>query len=310
VIITVTPNAAVDVTYRVPRLVPHASHRVTEVAAVAGGKGVNVASVLAGRGVPVLATGLLGGRAGEAVRADLDARGIRHDFAGCAGETRRSVAVVSDSDGDATVFNEPGPPVSRAEWAALLTHLGSLLEQTSASVVVVSGSLPPGAPVDGCAHLVALAHERGARAVVDTSGEPLAAVLAAGPDLVKPNRVEALEATGTDEPVLAARALRARGAREVLVSLGAEGLVLVDAHGTARGARLRRSLHGNPTGAGDAAVAALAATMADGGAPADGLANAVAWSAAAVLHPLAGRLSPTDVDRLLPDVVLDPVTPR
>jgi fructose-1-phosphate kinase PfkB-like protein len=146
--------------------------------------------------------------------------------------------------------------------------------------------------------------------VVDTSGEPLAAVLAAGPDLVKPNRVEALEATGTDEPVSAARALRARGAREVLVSLGAEGLVLVDAHGTARGARLRRSLHGNPTGAGDAAVAALAATMADGGAPADGLANAVAWSAAAVLHPLAGRLSPTDVDRLLPDVILDPVTPR
>jgi 1-phosphofructokinase family hexose kinase len=310
VILTVTPNAAVDVTYRVPRLVPHASHRVSEVAAVAGGKGVNVASVLAGRGVPVLATGLLGGQAGEAVRADLDARGIRHDFAACAGETRRSVAVVSDADGDATVFNEPGPLVSAAEWAGLLAHVGWLLDHTSASVVVVSGSLPPGAPPDGCAHLVKLAHERGARVVVDTSGEPLAAALAARPELVKPNRAEALEATGAADPVSAARTLQARGAREVLVSLGAEGLVLVDAHGTARGARLRRSLHGNPTGAGDAAVAALAATMADGGAPADGLANAVAWSAAAVLHPLAGRLSPTDVDRLLPDVILDPVTPR
>ena len=308
-IITVTPNAAVDVTYRVARLVPHASHRVTEVVAVAGGKGVNVASVLSGRGVPVLATGLLGGQAGEAVRADLDARGIPHDFADCAGETRRSVTVVSDADGDATVFNEPGPLVSAAEWAGLLTHLGSLLDHTGARVVVVSGSLPPGAPADSCARIVELAHDRGARAVVDTSGEALAAALAAGPDLVKPNRAEAYEVTGAADPVAAARALQSRGAREVLVSLGSDGLLLLDARGTARGARLRGPLHGNPTGAGDAAVAALAAAMAEGGTPGDALTNAVAWSAAAVLHPLAGRLRATDVDRLLPEVVLEPVPP-
>ena len=312
-IITVTPNAAVDVTYRVARLVPHASHRVTEVAAVAGGKGVNVASVLSGRGVSVLATGLLGGQAGAAVRADLDARGIPHDFADCAGETRRSVTVVSDAYGDATVFNEPGPLVSAAEWAGLLAHLGSLLDHTGARVVVVSGSLPPGAPADSCARIVELAHDRGARAVVDTSGEALAAALAAGPDLVKPNRAEAYEVTGAADPVAAARALQSSGAREVLVSLGSDGLLLLDARGTARGARLHGSLHGslhgNPTGAGDAAVAALAAAMAEGGTPGEALTNAVAWSAAAVLHPLAGRLRAADVDRLLPEVVLEPATP-
>jgi len=89
VILTVTLNPALDVTYRVPRVELHASHRVREVTQLAGGKGVNVASVLHQRGLQVVATGLLGGLGGQQVRADLDARGIAHDFAGCCGETRR-----------------------------------------------------------------------------------------------------------------------------------------------------------------------------------------------------------------------------
>ena len=103
--------------------------------------------------------------------------------------------------------------------------------------------------------------------------------------------------------------MQSRGAREVLVSLGSDGLLLFDSRGTARRARLHGSLHGNPTGAGDAAVAALAAALDEGGTPGDALTNAVAWSAAAVLHPLAGRLRAADVDRLLPEVVLEPATP-
>ena len=79
-ILTVTPHPALDVTYEVDRLVPHATHRVRAVREVAGGKGVNVASVLHLRGVAVLATGALGGPVGEVVRADLEVRGIPHDF--------------------------------------------------------------------------------------------------------------------------------------------------------------------------------------------------------------------------------------
>ena len=118
---------------------------------MAGGKGVNVASVLTQRGVPVLATGLLGGVTGELVRADLDARGVRHDFSPCAGESRRAVTVVSEADGDATVFNEPGPLVQPQEWTAFLELLSALVAGLGARVVVVSGSLPPGLPADACA---------------------------------------------------------------------------------------------------------------------------------------------------------------
>ena len=210
-ILTVTLNPALDVTYRVPRVELHASHRVREVTQLAGGKGINVASVLHQRGLQVVATGLLGGLGGQQVRADLDARGIAHDFAGCGGETRRSVSVVSETDGDATVFNEPGPEVGPGDWQAFEAHLGGLLQRLRPAVVVVSGSLPPGVPADACGRVVAAARAGGARTVVDTSGPALLEALAAGPDVVKPNREELAAATGERDPVAGARLLQRSG---------------------------------------------------------------------------------------------------
>lgn len=301
-IVTVTLNAALDVTYVVPRVELHAAHRVTSVAHVGGGKGVNVASVLAQQGRAVLATGLLGGAAGELLAADLDARRVPHRFSRMAGETRRSVAVVSEADGDATVFNEPGPEVTAQEWQGFLDDLRTLLAEVRPAVVVASGSLPPGIPTDAYAAVVRLAHDAGARAVVDTSAAALAAALASGPDLVKPNHHELLEVTGETDLVGGARRLLERGAREVVVSAGAEGLVDVTTGGEVCQAALDAPLAGNPTGAGDAAVAALAAGLAEGRSVRESLPDAVAWSAAAVLHPLAGHVRADDVSRLLPRV--------
>jgi len=306
VILTVTLNPALDVTYRVPRVELHASHRVREVTQLAGGKGVNVASVLHQRGLQCIATGLLGGLGGQQVRADLDARGIAHDFAGCCGETRRSVSVVSEADGDATVFNEPGPEVGPGDWQAFEDHLGGLLRRLRPAVVVVSGSLPPGVPADACGRVVAAARAGGARTVVDTSGPALLEALAAGPDVVKPNREELAAATGERDPGAGALLLQRSGARDVLVSGGADGLVLVEPGGAVTRAWLAEPLSGNPTGAGDAAVAALAAGLALGRATRDTLRDAVAWSAAAVLHPVAGHTRPADIDRLLPMVRIEP----
>ena len=304
-IVTVTLNAALDVTYRVPRVELHTSHRVSKVTQVAGGKGINVASVLALQGIPVLATGLLGGVAGELIRSDLDARGIRHDFCPCAGESRRAVTVVSEADGDATVFNEPGPLVQPLEWSAFVRHLSGLVQRLGARVVVASGSLPPGVPADAYAEVVQVARDNGALCVVDSSSEALSASLAAMPDLLKPNRDELREVTGEQSPVVGARRLIGLGAREVVVSAGADGLLDVTATGQVVRATLGARLAGNPTGAGDAAVAALAAGLASGATARDSLADAIAWSAAAVLHPLAGQVRPEDIDRLRPLVRIE-----
>lgn len=305
-IVTVTLNAALDVTYVVPELQPHASHRVTSVSQVGGGKGVNVASVLAQQGRPVMATGLLGGATGAVVRADLDARGLAHRFSPVAGETRRAVTVVSEAHGDATVFNEPGPSVTEQEWQGFLADLRALLGEVRPQVVVASGSLPPGTPTDAYAAVVRLAREAGALSVVDTSAGPLLAALPAAPDLVKPNRDELAEVTGEAGLLVGARRLLDLGAREVVVSAGPDGLLDVTAGGGVWRAHLDAPLTGNPTGAGDAAVAALAAGLAEGRTAREALADAVAWSAAAVLHPLAGHVRPDDVDGLRARVRVEP----
>jgi len=137
VILTVTLNAALDVTYEIDALVPHGSHRVRSVRERAGGKGVNVASVLACLGVPAMATGLLGGRTGAQITGDLDARALAHAFSSCAGASRQTVNVVSIADGDATIFNEPGPTVTPGEWSAFVEDLAGLISRVGATVVVV-----------------------------------------------------------------------------------------------------------------------------------------------------------------------------
>ncbi|MBC6450698.1 1-phosphofructokinase family hexose kinase [Actinokineospora xionganensis] len=292
-IVTVTPNAALDVTYVVPALLPNGSHRVTSVRSRAGGKGINVARVLARQGIPVIATGLVGGPTGSLLDRDLAAaRVVFHPYE-VAAESRRTVTVVAD--GDATVFNEPGEPVTAAEWAGFRGHLAGLL--ADARLVVLSGSLPPGLGFDAYADLVRVARAHGCRTVLDTSGDALLAGIAAGADVVKPNAVELFEATGESDPVAAAQALRRAGAGAVVASLGPDGMVAVTADGCWR-ARPDRRISGNPTGAGDAGVAALAAGLVAGNPWPDLIREAVAWSAAAVAAPLAGDIDEGTRDEL------------
>jgi fructose-1-phosphate kinase PfkB-like protein len=141
---------------------------------------------------------------------------------------------------------------------------------------------------------VTTARARGVSSVIDTSGPGLLAAADAGATVLKPNVHELAEATGNDDPVRAAGILIQRGAGLVLVSLGEEGMLAVSATEPSRPwrARLPRVLAGNPTGAGDAAVAAVAVCLATGIHDTEAiLRRATAWSAAAVLMPLAGEIS-------------------
>jgi tagatose 6-phosphate kinase len=289
-IVTVTLNAALDVTYDVEALVPHATHRVLQVHARAGGKGVNVARVLRQLGHDTVVTGLAGGHTGALLRADLAASGLTEALVAIGGESRRTLAVVSRRDGGATLLNEPGPEVTAAEWAEFRARFHGLLAATS-SAVVLAGSLPAGVPPSAYAELVEAAHGRGVPALVDADGETLRAAVAAAPEVVKPNAAELRATSGQDDPVGGAEALRRAGAGAVVASLGPDGLLAVTGAGSWR-AVPPEVVAGNPTGAGDAAVAALAAGLVDGLAWPETLREAVAVSAAAVLVPVAGAFDP------------------
>ncbi len=292
-IVTVTLNAALDITYDVDEVLPHGSHRVTAVRQRAGGKGVNVASVLARAGCEVVATGYAGGRTGADLCADLDVRGVPHRFVD-GGDARRTVTVVSAADGDATVFNEPGPVVPADAWTSLVRLVGDLVRGHGAGVVVLSGSLPRGLPADASSQLVGAARANGARAVVDVDGAALRDAVTAAPEVVKPNRHELLATTGCADIATGVGVLRSSGARDVVVSDGADGLLVFPLRGRPLRAWLPTRLAGNPTGAGDALAAALAHGLQAGEAWPVVARRAVAWSAAAVLQPVAGEVDPDD----------------
>jgi tagatose 6-phosphate kinase len=309
-IVTVTLNPALDLTYAVAEFVPHGTHRVTTVHERPGGKGLNVARVLHQLGEPVLATGLLGGLTGRRLTELLTAEGVPSSFVEITGETRRTVAVVDPQD--ATGFWEPGPPITPAEWATFVAHFRSLLP--GADVVTLSGSLPPGLPPIAYADLLALARQAGVRAILDTSGPALAAGLTARPAVVKPNTDELFALAGPspnadpgDEELVAA--ISGLGADAVVLSRGEQGLLAAIGSETWTATPPER-VDGNPTGAGDACVAALARGLRNSDPWPEILADALALSAAAVAAPIAGsfdadlyqRFRPTATVTRRPDV--------
>ncbi|MFD9253136.1 1-phosphofructokinase [Streptomyces bottropensis] len=300
-ILTVTLNTALDITYRVRDLRPHATHRVTDVTERPGGKGLNVARVLAALGHEVTVTGFAGGATGRALRDRLThTPGVVDALLPAEGATRRTVAV-ADASGDTTQLNEPGPLITPAEWSAFQEAYAHLLR--SASAVALCGSLPPGVPVGAYAGLVRTARTLSVPVLLDTSGEPLRRGVAARPDVVKPNADELAELTGSHEPSRATRDARRRGAQAVVASLGPEGVLAHTPEGTWRAAPPRR-FRGNPTGAGDSAVAGLLSGLTDRLPWPARLARAVALSAATVLTPVAGEFDRQAYEELVGQVTV------
>ncbi|MER7666510.1 1-phosphofructokinase family hexose kinase [Streptomyces sp. NPDC096193] len=300
-ILTVTLNTALDITYTVDALTPHTTHRVDRVGERPGGKGLNVARVLAALGHESVVTGFAGGSVGTVLRELLAPLPPRDALVPIEGSTRRTVAVVDATTGDTTQLNEAGPTVTPMEWTAFLAAYETLLRDADA--VALCGSLPPGIHVGAYADLVRRARTAGVPTLLDTSGEPLRRGIAARPDLAKPNADELARLTGSREPLRAARDARRRGAHAVVASLGPDGLLAATPDGIWQ-ATPPAPVQGNPTGAGDSVVAALLAGLVEGLPWPDRLARAVALSAATVLAPAAGEFDPAAYQELLPRVTV------
>jgi tagatose 6-phosphate kinase len=323
VILVVALNPALDVTHRLGRVEWSGVNRPDAVHARPGGKGPNVARVLHALGADVLLAGLAGGHTGNELRSALSAAHVPAVFAETDGETRRSFAIVDSDRAQTAMFNEPGPLVTEAEFAAFTVLFTEALPRSEA--VVLSGSLPRGLPAGTYACLIAMAAEAGVPTLLDASGEALQLGIAAGPAIVKPNLAEleaiagrSLHGSGTDampevaqptvaQPAVAPRAvaaaaadMRIRGAGAVVVTLGADGMLAVTGEGCWHARP--EPVSGNPTGAGDAAAAALVLGLVANNPWSDRVRQAAALGAAAVAAPVAGEFAPADYERALAGV--------
>lgn len=308
---TLTPNPALDYTYRVARISLGKPHRVDEVSVRAGGKGVNVARVLAQLGTRVMATGFLGGSNGDRLRQLLqdlpESERIDASFVPTESPTRLSIAVVEDNH-EATVFNEAGTAPSEAEWQVLLSQLRVGLGE--GDILACCGSLPGNCDPQWMYRLVTTAQETGARVLVDATGASLQAACEAGADFVKPNDDELRESTGCQDLAAGAQQLLARGVGSVIVSEGARGMSVHGTDGAWRAAPAQQ-VAGNPTGAGDASVAAWCqylSTHPQARSARDlsaALPTAVALSGAAVARPVAGEVDLDLYSRMKPLVKVE-----
>lgn len=285
-IVVVTPNPAIDVTYEVAKVTVGETHRVLGIAKRPGGKGINVARGLHALGHETVSVLPLGGDSGSWLRQAMAELGMATAVAEIAGETRTTVAV-TDGSSHPTLFSEPGPLLSAAEWSSVTERLREHL--VGAAMLVVSGSLPPGADAGVVAEWIGEAHRVGVPVLVDATGAALRAAAIAGADVVKPNLLELLESTGVATLEEGARALHSLGAELVVVSLGSDGLYAMREAGSSRVEAIP-GVTGNPTGAGDAAAAGLVSGLVEGRPLEECLRRAAALGAAAVLRPVAGEV--------------------
>ncbi len=294
-IVTFTANPSVDRTVELTELRRGEVLRARSIHVDGGGKGVNVTRALTANGYRSIAVLPSGGAEGAQLLSLLAAENLEIRSVPIAGAIRANVTIV-EPDGITTKINEPGPTLSAGEITELTAAL--LNAAADADWVVLSGSLPPGAPDDLYASLTLQLRPLGVRIAVDSNGAVLRASLPAAPDVIKPNQEELAQASGMPVAGLvgalaAIERVRAAGAQTVLATLGSAGAVLVTgehAHHASAAVTKRRST----VGAGDATLAGF---LAAGGAGPDALAEAVAWGAAAVSLPGSQMPHSTDLDR-------------
>jgi tagatose 6-phosphate kinase len=288
-IVTVTCNPAIDVTYDVDALRPGEVHRVRAVHERPGGKGVNVARVLTRLGVPVLATGLDDGSFGARVAES----GVPARFVTGLDRVRRTLVVSAE---ETTSLWEPGPAARPGAEQALIGQVAELV--ADARALVVSGSLPPGVDAGLPARLAAVARDAGVPVVLDLDDVPLARALAAGGAVLTPNLDELGRLVGDELAALpqAARRLAARNGAPVVLTLGARGVLASD--GERCWHAVTEPVAGNPTGAGDSVTAALARGLAAGTPWPELVADAACLGAAAVVTPVGGEVDLATYHRL------------
>lgn len=258
-IYTVTFNPAIDYVMNVPGLVPGEVNRSKEEYVFFGGKGINVSLVLRELGRDSTALGFIAGFTGDAIRRGVEDAGVKSDFIRLEnGLSRINVKIKASTETD---LNGKGPDISEKDLQSLFEKLDTLKD---GDILVLAGSIPPDLPENIYETILARLSDKNITFVVDATGDLLKNVLVYKPFLIKPNHHELGEIFGktlknTDEIAHYAKEMQKMGARNVLVSMAANGALLVDetdrVHiiGTAKGKAV------NSVGAGDSMVAGFLA---------------------------------------------------
>lgn len=301
-IVTLTVNPALDVTTATDTLAPARKLRCEVPRLDPGGGGINVARTVDRLGGDALALFASGGPIGALIGQLLDGESVPWQGIDVPALTRLDFAVVAHDTGNQYRFVLPGPDLGDLDPGALTDPVKKAVRD--AEWLVLSGSLPPGLAETFYADMAQSVRRDGLGIAVDTSGAALrCAVSSGGIDLIKPNRRELSDLTGepvedADAAVAAARRLIDDGkARQVAVSLGHRGALLVDADGDsfvpAPDVEVRSTI-----GAGDTFLGGLLVALSQGSDRPAALRYAVAAATATLAREGTQLCRPEDVGRI------------
>ncbi|MEH7251536.1 tagatose-6-phosphate kinase [Neobacillus niacini] len=263
-ILAVTMNPSVDISYPIQEFKLDDVNRVGNVRKTAGGKGLNVARVISQMEEKVLATGVLGGTIGDYIAKELNKSQITNDFLTIEKESRNCIAILHE--GMQTEILESGPTLTNEEGTDFLGKFKELLAKVT--LVTISGSLPKGLPVDFYQKMLVVSQSKGIPVVLDSSGEPLRAALLhkEKPFAIKPNITELSQLLGVKVDSSLSSLKQAldhewfKGIEWIVVSMGGDGAFV--RHGTEDyRVTLPKIDVVNPVGSGDAGVAGLAVAL-------------------------------------------------
>ena len=264
-VLTVTLNPCIDRTIYFNEFKQGATNYVDNIMEEAAGKGINVAIGLAHIEVPVKALGFAYTDDCKCLYQKLENEGIEHSFIELPGRMRVNQKLFDLSKKEMTECNERGQKVGEADVEKLLVLMEEELKE--ASVLVLSGSVPPGVDKAIYAKMIRMAKEKEVITVLDASGELLVEGCKENPYLIKPNREEFFKAFLSDavekgtmsaeEQIKEKTAeLIKSGISYVCISLGADGMLLADRNGVQKYPAKSADVI-SLQGAGDAMVAGL-----------------------------------------------------
>lgn len=308
-IITVTPNPALDKSLTIPNFTLDAVNRATSVRLDAGGKGINVSKVLKALDMDSLATGFLGGAAGRKIAETLEEMQIRSDFVDIEGETRTNLKVFDPKNRTYTDLNEPGAAVSPEAMERLRAKLHARAK--SGDTVLFAGSLPAGVSSGSPAVWAGELKARGVHVAVDQDGAALREMIRIKPFFIKPNEHELRELmTLPDTEIVtlcgAAWSLVRFGIGHVVVSLGEKGALFADADGILLGKGPRVDAV-STVGAGDALTAAYLYALENKTSREDAARLAIATASAKVTCPGSSPPSRGVVETYLPEIEIQAI---
>lgn len=304
---TVTLNTAIDKRYVIDRLSVGAVNRVKTCMYTAGGKGINVSRVARLAGEKVIASGFVGGHAGDYIIQELEKMDITPFFVQTKGESRSCINLFDRETHRHTELLEPGEEVTEEEQRCLLEKVSVMVSQCG--VIVISGSAPRGTDPRLYSEIIEIAEQKGRKVLLDTSGELLAASMKAGAYLIKPNldEIAALSRMNLETEAqicLEAKRLRKTGVEMAVISLGKEGSVIACSEGIYR-VRVPEVKAVNTVGCGDSMMAGFAVGISRGYGKEEMIRYASAVSAANAMQEQTGFVSMDDVARLLPEITIE-----